>query len=164
MFSQPIKPPIVTSPATPHAQNTRPLPILKQNSNMMFSDGAWDPVTGRAGMGWLIKNRSGATLLQGSSNRSFLASSMVAEALAMKDAISSAINAGFKDLLCVTDCKSLADLITGNSSVTAIQGILYDIGILSRSLNSISYSFVPRFNNEAADSLAKSALAALNPL
>ncbi|CAN7023584.1 unnamed protein product [Brassica oleracea var. botrytis] len=59
-------------------------------------------------MGWTVKNQSGVSLLQGSSHRRFVASAMVAEALAMKDAISSAVN-------------------TGNSFVTAIQGILHDI-------------------------------------
>ena len=82
----------------------------------------------------------------------------MAEALAMKDSISYAINAGSKDLLCLTDCKSLIDLVTGNSSVTSIQGILHDIGVMNRSLDYITFSFIPRIRNEAADRLAKAAL------
>ncbi|KAF3547519.1 hypothetical protein DY000_02000785 [Brassica cretica] len=123
-----------------------------------FSDGAWDNATGRGGMGWIIQNQEGATLLQGSSHRCYVASAMVAEALAMKEAISSATNAGFTDLLCLTDCKSLTDLITVNSSVTAIQGILHDVDVMSRYLNSISFSFIPRIKNKAADRLAKAGL------
>ncbi|XP_013729618.2 uncharacterized protein LOC106433315 [Brassica napus] len=46
----------------------------------------------------------------------------------------------------------------GNSSVTSIQGILHDIGVMSRSLDSISFSFIPRTRNEAADRLAKAAI------
>ncbi|KAG5375217.1 hypothetical protein IGI04_039813 [Brassica rapa subsp. trilocularis] len=129
-----------------------------------FSDGAWDNVTGRGGMGWIIKKQDGATLLQGSSQRRYVASAMVAETLALKEAISSATNAGFTDLLCLSDCKSLTDLITGNSSVTAIQGILHDIGEMSRSLNSISFSFIPRIKNEVADRLAKAALVVVSPI
>ncbi|CAN6818637.1 uncharacterized protein LOC106355575 [Brassica napus] len=129
-----------------------------------FSDGAWDNVTGRGGMRWIIKNKDGTTLLQGSSHRRYVASAMVAEALALKEAISVATNAGFTDLLCLSDCKSLTDLITGNSSVTAIQGILHDIGVMSRSLNSISFSFIPRIKNEAANRLAKAALVVASPI
>ena len=76
----------------------------------------------------------------------------------MKDSISCAINAGFKDLLCLTDCKSLIDLITGNTSVTSIQVILHDIGVMGQFLDSISFSFIPLIRNEAADRLAKAAL------
>ncbi|WZZ63736.1 hypothetical protein YC2023_075106 [Brassica napus] len=93
--------------------------------------------------GWIIKDQTRLTLLQGSAHRRCIASALVAEALAIKDSI---------------DCKSLIDLVTGNSSVTSIQVILHDIGVMSQFLDSISFSFIPRIRNEAADRLAKAAL------
>lgn len=76
----------------------------------------------------------------------------------MKDSIYSAIYAGFKDLVCFSDCRSLTDNLTGKTSVTGLEGILHDISMLSHSLSSISFVFIPRLKNVAADTLAKSAL------
>ncbi|XP_013616938.1 PREDICTED: uncharacterized protein LOC106323345 [Brassica oleracea var. oleracea] len=156
-LAQPLKPPTapIKPPLPPRAQNNHD---PTKNQTVCFSDGAWESATGRGGMGWILKNQTGLTLLQGSGHRRYIASALVAEALAMKDSISAAINVGFKDLLCLTDCKSLIDMVIGNSSVTSIQGILHDIGVMSRSLDSISFSFIPRTRNEAADRLAKAAL------
>lgn len=154
-LAQPPKPALIAQ--SPPIHQTDRLPT--STAIHVFSDGAWDKNTCRGGMGWIVKTSSGATLLSGSSHRRVVASAMVAEALAMKEAIGYAVYAGFKDLLCFTDCKSLSDYLTGNSSVTTVQGILHDIGVLTRSLDSISFFFIPRVKNEDADSLAKAALA-----
>lgn len=57
----------------PPAQKCRVMPNLS-TTVQCFSDGAWDNVTGRGGMGWIIKKQDGATLLQGSSQRRYVAS------------------------------------------------------------------------------------------
>lgn len=78
--------------------------------------------------------------------------------LALKAAMEAAVSSGAKDLICCSDSKSLINLITINTYVIALQGILHDIGVLSRSFSSISFKYVPRRCNETADRLAKEAL------
>lgn len=49
-------------------------------------------------------------------------------------------------------------MLTGNSSVSELQGIFRDISLLGLSLSSVSFKFVSRSCNEAADCLAKNTL------
>ena len=65
---------------------------------------------------------------------------------------------GGRDAICLSDSKSLIDIITGKKVVVALRGILHDIGVLSASFNSISFSLISRTCNEPADRLAKNAL------
>lgn len=76
----------------------------------------------------------------------------------MKACLSQAASAGLKDVICISDSKGLIDLIIRNKSVIALRRILHDISVLSHSFNSISFVFVSRVCNEAADRLAKSTL------
>ncbi|XP_048593232.1 rac-like GTP-binding protein ARAC1 [Brassica napus] len=82
----------------------------------------------------------------------------VGASLALKAGIKAAISLNIKDLVCHSDSKGLINLITGNTSVIALQGILHDISVLSNSLSSISFKFVPRRCNTITDRLAKEAL------
>lgn len=109
-------------------------------------------------MGWVFSDIAGATLLQGSTARPFVASAMLAEALALKETIKKAISLNIKDLVCYSDSKGLINLITANSSVIALQGVFHDISVLSLSFSFIGFKFVPRLSNTIADRLAKEAL------
>ncbi|KAL0691791.1 hypothetical protein Bca4012_091470 [Brassica carinata] len=109
-------------------------------------------------LGWFGPDSTGATLLQGSTACPFVALALVAEALALKGAIKAAISLNIKDLICCSDSKGLINLITGNTSVIALQEIIHDISVLSSSLSSISFKFIPRLCNTIADRLAKEAL------
>ncbi|KAJ4882787.1 Ribonuclease H-like domain protein [Raphanus sativus] len=53
-------------------------------------DGAWQESTRAGGMGWIIKNEEDAVLCRGSSNRTHVESALVAEALALRDALKQA--------------------------------------------------------------------------
>ena len=109
-------------------------------------------------MGWTISDSDGATLLQGSLPLAFAASPLVAEAVALKETLKAAKSNNLSHLICFSDSKGLIKLITGNSSVIALQGILHDIGVLSNSFSSIMFKFLPRSYNVVADGLAKEAL------
>lgn len=123
-----------------------------------FSDAAWNKTSGAGGIGWLCTAPDGTMLFKGTTAREVVASALTAEALALKAAITDAVERQTKDLICYSDSKSLINLITGNKSVIPLQGILHDIDVLSRSLSSISFVFLPRSDNVAADCLAKEAL------
>ena len=123
-----------------------------------YVDAAWNSGSTAGGFGWICYDHAGLTLRQGTSSRRYVASALVAEALALKSALSDAVNAGVKDLICFSDSKSLVALLSGKSYVTELQGIISDISLLSLSLLSVTFKFVPRSCNMAADSLAKNAL------
>lgn len=83
---------------------------------------------------------------------------LVAEAIALKAALSDPVSFGLTDVICFSDSKSLIDLLTGRKYVIALQGLFHDLGVLSNSFTSISFKFIPRVFNDEADRLAKNAL------
>lgn len=70
-------------------------------------DGAWQESTRAGGMGWIIKNEEGAVLCRGSSNRIHVGSALVAEALAMRDALKKANDLHLQSLHIFSDSQSL---------------------------------------------------------
>ena len=132
---------------------------LPQNALLIFSDAAWNSTTCDSGLGWVATDINGAVSFQGSSSRRYVASVLVA--LALKPGLQQAVSLGYKDAVCLSDSRRLVGL-TGNSSVISIQGLLHDICVLSSSFNSISFKFISRAYNSAADCSAKNALFVLS--
>lgn len=132
--------------------------MVKDNSVACYSDAAWNSVTCAGGLGWTCSKPNGSLLFQGSASQEIVASTLMAEVLALKTTIEDAIAHGVKDLMCLSDFKNMIILITRNSSVISLQVILHDIGVLSRSLSSISFKFVNQNCNMVADTLPKAAM------
>ncbi|KAF2532494.1 hypothetical protein F2Q70_00033249, partial [Brassica cretica] len=99
------------------------------NALLIFSDAAWNSTTCDSGLGWVATDINGA-----------------------------AVSLGYKDAVCLSDSRCLVGLLTGNSSVISIQGLLHNICALSSSLNFISFKFISRAYNSAADCSAKNVL------
>lgn len=112
-----------------------------------FTDGAWDPVSRMSGHGWLFTNPEGASVVHHFSNRSHVASPLVAEALAVKAALLDAVDNDFTQLNLFSDSKSLVNLLNSTSHTLELQSLLFDIRVLSRRFDSISFSFIPRAGN-----------------
>ncbi|XP_033133568.1 uncharacterized protein LOC103836696 [Brassica rapa] len=145
----------------PPNQYPRPLQV-PQTAILIYSDAAWNSTTCDSGLGWVATDKRGAVMFQGSSSRRYAASVLVAEALALKSGLQQAVSLGYKDAVCLSDSRCLVGLLTENVSVISIQGLLHDICVLSKSLNSISFKFISRDFNSAADSSAKNALFVLS--
>lgn len=128
----------------------------------VFSDAAWDSDTGNCGMGWHFRDSMLAPAGNTFSKRRSVFSALVAEALALKAAISDAAIRGIEALRVFSDSKTLIDLLTSKKNHVGIQGTLFDIHSLSNSFTSISFHFIPRVGKTLADTLAKSALLFLN--
>ena len=92
------------------------------------------------------------------SNRLHVASPLVAEALAVKAALLDVVDNDFSQLNLFSDSKSLITLLNSSSITLELQSILFDIRVLSRRFEAISFSFISRVGNATADSLAKLAL------
>lgn len=100
-------------------QNSIPA-VSQVNGNVFscFSDAAWNSSTCGRGLGWICMKPDGTMLTQGSASTE-VASVLIAEALALKAAMKTAIDLNIKDLICFSDLKNLISLITGNKSVIA---------------------------------------------
>lgn len=131
------------------------------NAMLYYSDAAWQSVSGAGGMGWYCTNQTGTTIFEGTTTHEVVGSVLIAEALAFKAALEAAVSQGTQEMICLSDSKFLISQIIGNTFVNELQEILHDIAVLSRSLTSISFKFVPRCCNVAADRLAKEALSSL---
>ena len=149
-----------TCPPTSRPKPTRKsCPTSSVTSGLScFVDAAWDVRSGFGGMGWFFTNRDTGVIAQDSTNRRFVASALVAETLAVKAALTAAVSSGFRALTIYSDSKTLVTLLTSGGKCVELQGLLHDIHMLCAFLESISFCFVPRSENNEADSLAKAAL------
>lgn len=76
-----------------------------------FSYAAWDSSTRNCGMGWQLRDSMDVCADQGSSHRCFVPSALVAEALAVKAAMTAALSSHVCSLVVYSDSKSLIKLL-----------------------------------------------------
>lgn len=145
-----------------------PVPINRNSGEVhheafrCYSDAAWLAAGNLGGMGWVIKDPSNVPILQGSTSRPFVSSVIMAEALALKAAITAALALGVSRLACHSDCQDLTTLLNTDGQINELEGILSDIYSLKIDFISISFHFVPRKDNSEADALAKAGLQLCN--
>ncbi|WZZ12626.1 hypothetical protein YC2023_105715 [Brassica napus] len=96
------------------------------------------PPLPNSGQGWVFHDPNGVSVEHRSSNRSHVASPLVAEALALN---------------IFSDSKSLVNLLNSSSSTIELHSLLFDIRVLSCRFEVISFGFIPRLNNVKADLL-----------
>lgn len=82
----------------------------------------------------------------------------MAEALAVKAAMTAALSSHVSSIIVCSDSKNFVSLLKFHGQDVALKGVLHDIRVLARSFSSISFRFIPRLANVKADSLAKAAL------
>ncbi|WZZ84945.1 hypothetical protein YC2023_113524 [Brassica napus] len=99
------KPPRRTTPARHLAT-----PISLERGVSCFVDAAWQASSQQGGFGWIFKDSTARVISSNSSNRSPVASALMAEALAVKAALLDAVSLGFKSLSVHSDSKVLMEL------------------------------------------------------
>ena len=82
----------------------------------------------------------------------------MAEALAVKAALTAATSSQVCSIRVYSDSKSLIKLLNSQDCDVSLKGVLHDINCLAHSFESISFCFIPRLANCVADSIAKTAL------
>lgn len=87
-----------------------------------------------------------------SASRSYVSSTLRAEALAICLAVMHAASLNIKSLMILSDSLALVKLLKEGGSVPALFGILFDIYHFSSFFTSVSFSYVPRLSNAMADS------------
>lgn len=86
----------------------------------------------------------------------------MAEALAVREAITFALNHGIGSLMLLSDSQSLIKMIKNKAMNLEVFGILHDIYLLSQNFSFLEFKFIPRAANDIADSVGKQALYSLN--
>ncbi|KAL0743087.1 hypothetical protein Bca4012_084600 [Brassica carinata] len=122
------------------------------------TDAAWSCESSIAGLGW-IYNLSDLNKQEALSKCSRNVSSpLMAEALAMREAIISAKHRLLYKVWFQSDSQELIRAINSKSYPMELYGVLSDIELLSSFFVFISFSFIPRAQNMLADSVAKNAM------
>uniref|UniRef100_A0A1J3JN06 RNase H type-1 domain-containing protein n=1 Tax=Noccaea caerulescens TaxID=107243 RepID=A0A1J3JN06_NOCCA len=79
------------------------------------------------------------------------------EALAIKSAMSQALERGFLNLQLKSDAHNLVRTLTAQEKIKEIYSLLFNINSLVSLFTSISFLFILRAENHEADTLAKNA-------
>lgn len=111
-----------------------------------------------AAFGCIFTNRQGRIHYQTTQAERNVPSPRVAEALALRWVLIAALLQGFSRICFNTDCQSLLAAISSKTPPADLYGIIQDIDQLSLCFTSVSFNFVARLSNSAADQLAKFAL------
>ncbi|XP_013699656.2 uncharacterized protein LOC125596828 [Brassica napus] len=122
------------------------------------SDAAWTTTTKRAGLGWILGSTTTTPQVSGSSASPFVSSPLLAEALALREAIRAAHAANLPNVWMRSDSQVLVRAVNSKKFPMELYGVLMDIEYLFSRFMFFLLSFIPREQNSAADSLAKSAL------
>ncbi|KAG2320946.1 hypothetical protein Bca52824_014159 [Brassica carinata] len=130
--------------------------VYKEDEIVRYA--VWDPITGNCGLGWQLRDANNLIAENSSSHRRSVPSALVAEALAVKATLFAAASSHVRSLTMYSDSKKLVALLKNQGQDVALQGVLHDIRLLARSLDSISFHFIPCLSNIDADTLAKTAL------
>lgn len=120
---------------------------------MINTDAAWRATTQTDGLGWVIKgqgNTSEYTLAE-----RFVGSALMAEGLALREALVKCRELGIPHLRCEADSAQLIKAINTKEVPTELYGIVSDICNLFDFFGEISFSWILREKNCAADKLAK---------
>lgn len=144
----------------PEKQTKQSLPRseTRQGTIVCNTDASWHQSSQRAGLAWIFKGLQPSQLSKGSLTQDFVTSPLMAEAMAIRSALQMAATLDLTDLVVCSDNQTLTRAISNMHPVKEIFGILADINLLRHQFDSISFIFIPRSQNEEADSLAKSTL------
>ncbi|WZZ75662.1 hypothetical protein YC2023_087032 [Brassica napus] len=129
------------------------------------TDAAWRMDRSVAGLAWTVHNEEGPRSF--ASQCYYVASPLIAEALALREAITMCFSLNRRRLHFESDSRQLIQVVNGGHPPPEIYGLVADILVLSSLLDAVYFSWIPRDKNNISDSVAKNALlsavAVMNP-
>ena len=143
--------------AKTHTTHDLAIPPTEVEVVLCNTDAAWS-VSKQAGLGWCFEKTTQGFYSEGSKAINHISSPLMAEALAMREALQEANRTSLLNVWFRTDSQELARAINSKSYPVELFGVLMDIEFLSLSFSYICFSFIGREHNGMADSIAKSAL------
>lgn len=137
-----------------------PIPIISTD-NVLRTDAAWCERSKRAGLGRVllqqhVQEERVSNFVTGAEH---VPSPLMAEGMALREALQRSKDLGLMRLNVESDSKTLIDSILGKNIVPEIYGIVADILLLSPSFDYVSFKWISRKANYAADLVAKQVLA-----
>ncbi|KAL0647001.1 hypothetical protein Bca4012_045292 [Brassica carinata] len=140
----------------PPPRKTPPRTRPEQNCSVLNTDAAWRATNLTAGLGWTVKTREGTA--EFTKPCRFVGSALIAEGLALREALSGCRDLGLRRIRCEADCAQLINALNSREAHPELYGILSDVFSISSSFEFISFTWIPRGSNKAADKLAKQCL------
>lgn len=126
------------------------------------TDASWRSDSKLAGLGWIFSQPDGQEISRGSSLQDHVPSALLAEAMAVKEALIHAASLNITQICLRTDSQVLHRAITTGRRPSELFGILSDVdSLVSPSSSSFSFCqflFICRSRNGLADSIAKACL------
>ncbi|XP_056845478.1 uncharacterized protein LOC130496884 [Raphanus sativus] len=133
-------------------------PSLPPDTVICNTDAAWKAETSAAGLAWIFDSLTPLLISSGHQHHHQVPSAIMAEALAVRGALSHALHLGISKVWLRSDSLSLIRAIESISKPMQLYGILSDIVSLSSSFSFCFFSFIPRVENGLTDNLAKACL------
>ncbi|XP_048493290.1 uncharacterized protein LOC125493810 [Beta vulgaris subsp. vulgaris] len=126
---------------------------LKLNTDAAFRE------NDKLGMGAVLRDECGDVLVAVCNSWHGRCEVEVGEAMAVREGIRVAMEAGFHGFIVETDCMTLFEALKRKRRPASVLGrILQDIYVLISSCTNVTFSFVRRSGNEVAHLLAKRSL------
>lgn len=144
-------------PQTTPAAGPRALdPPQPAGTATIRSDAAWKIQRAKAGLGCFLLAPTGT--ISTSSYASFVTSSLLAEALALLEAVKLGIQEGLRMVCFESDSTQLVKALKSGTGSPELYGVVSDILSLVVVFDFVSFAWIPRENNVQAAMLAKNAL------
>lgn len=132
------------------------------NVVVVRTDAAWCENNNTAGLGWTILATDQNQEFQ--ERRQYVASPLMAESLAMREAIRTCRRLELKALRFESDSTQLVKCINGEIVLAELLSVVADIRSLSTEFELVSFVWIPREMNSIADLLAKNSLLVIEPV
>ena len=139
------------SARTPPSSVTNPMDCA-----LIKTDAAWNERLNIAGLGWTIASQDRSSSF--SSPAHHVSSPLVAEGLAVREAVLKCRELGLARIRIESDSAVLIKALQTEASLAGLYGILTDILSVTSSFDFVSFKWISRDNNVVADTLAKQIL------
>ncbi|CAL9230699.1 unnamed protein product [Arabidopsis halleri] len=130
----------------------------QQGRASVTSDAAWNQNFQLAGLSWIFSSQEPSFPQRHSAVCEYVSSPLMAECLAIRSALISALEYGIQFLSLKTDSLVLAKALSKKSHLVQVHGVISDVFICISKFKSFSCNFIPRTANVEADALAKVSL------
>ena len=137
-------------------------PTDSPHSVVVRTDAAWDRQQEKVGLGWAIFSADGIQNHRKVS--SFVHSPLLAEGMAMREAVSSCSTLENRTVRFESDSVQLIKALNSGNFVLELYGVISDILSFVANFENVSFVWIPRERNSLADNLAKVALSVPNSL
>ncbi|KAL0728552.1 hypothetical protein Bca4012_024645 [Brassica carinata] len=133
-------------------------PLLTDLCAIVQTDAAWNETHHLAGLGGTIEHGAGSDSF--AMPASHVRSPLMAEGLAIREALLKCQELGISRIRCASDSATLIKILNLELQNSELYGVVSDIFSLANSFEIISFVWIPRERNAVADGLAKQSLSA----